>query len=112
MVLSAQFLLARQALFGGTSWELHGAVGGLAALPVLLLVGSSLSVARIRGFAWSAGLTGLLYMIQVALALGGPGLLAFHPFNAALLLTSTLVLAAKLERRSSATRANRARTSR
>lgn len=98
-ILSLQFLLAGQALFGGASWGLHGAVGGLAALPVLLLVGSSLAVTRLRGFAWSAGLTGLLYLVQVALGLGGPELLAFHPFNAALLLTSALVLAAKLERR-------------
>lgn len=98
-VIGAQFLLAGLALFGGASWDLHGAVGGLAAVPILVLAFGSLTVARLRGFAWWASLTSFLYFVQVALTFGGPGLLAFHPFNAALLLTSALVLAAKFERR-------------
>ncbi|WP_372426137.1 DUF6220 domain-containing protein [Salinarimonas chemoclinalis] len=98
-LLGAQFLLAGRALFAGTSWELHGALGGFIAVPVFLLAGSSLAIGRLRGFAWWASLTAVLYLIQVALALGGPGLLAYHPLNAALLLTSALVLAAKFERR-------------
>ncbi|GGK52736.1 DUF6220 domain-containing protein [Salinarimonas ramus] len=99
VLLGAQFLLAGRALFAGTSWELHGALGGFIAVPVFLLAVSSLAVARLRGFAWWALSTAVLYLTQVTLALGGPGLLAFHPVNAALLLTSALVLAAKFERR-------------
>lgn len=100
--LSAQFLLAGQALFGGMSWGAHGAVGGLIALPVLLLALGAAVVPRLRGLGWWAGAAVILYLLQVGLAAAGPSGLAFHPFNAALLLAASLVLLGKVERRVSA----------
>lgn len=98
-LLGAQFLLAGQALFGGMSWDLHGLVGGIIGLPVLVLTCGALAFARLRGFGWWAGLTMLLYVAQLWLSIADTGALAFHPFNGALLLTSALVLLAKVERR-------------
>lgn len=98
-LLGAQFFLAGQALFGGMSWDLHGLVGGIIGLPVLVLTGGALAFARLRGFSWWAGLTLILYLAQVVLAVADEGALALHPFNGALLLTSALVLLAKVERR-------------
>lgn len=57
---------------------------------------------RLRGFGWWAGVIGLLYALQLALASFGPGTLALHPFNAALLLTASLIFLFKVERRRSA----------
>lgn len=96
-----QFLLAGQALFGSMSWAAHGVVGVVVGLPVLILAGLSLGVPSLRGFAWWVGGILALYVLQIALAASGPSALAFHPFNAALLLTATLVLLAKVERRRS-----------
>lgn len=101
-LLSLQFLLAGQALFAGASWDLHGAFGSAVAIPVLTLVSYSLAVTRLRGFAWWAGVLGTLYALQLALASFGPDALAFHPFNAALLLTASLVFLLKVARRRSA----------
>lgn len=99
--LLAQFLSAGVALFrDGEVWLLHAAVGGALSLPVLGLAGGALFVRRLRGFGWWAGLTLVLYLVQVALAAGAnPSLLSLHPFNASLLLTASLVLLAKVERR-------------
>lgn len=99
--LFAQFLSAGTALFrDGEIWALHGAVGGALSLPVLALTAGALLLRRLRGFGWWAGLTLALYLTQVALAAGTQPLpLSFHPFNAALLLTASLVLLAKIERR-------------
>jgi len=101
-LLALQFLLAGQALFAGLPWDLHGALGGVIAIPVLTLLCCSLIVRRLRGFGWWAGLIGLLYALQLALASFGPGALALHPFNAALLLTASLIFLLKVERRRSA----------
>ncbi|MCG7625889.1 DUF6220 domain-containing protein [Epibacterium sp. Ofav1-8] len=98
-LLGAQFLLAGLALFGGMSWEFHGLVGGIVGLPVFALVGSAFAVARLRGFCWWAGLTLILYITQVVLAIDNTSALAIHPFNGALLLTLALVILAKVERR-------------
>ena len=98
-LIGAQFFLAGQALFGGMSWDLHGLVGGIIGLPVLVLAGGAVAFARLRGFGWWAGLTLILYLAQVVLAVADGGALALHPFNGALLLTSALVLLAKVERR-------------
>ncbi|MGN7870006.1 DUF6220 domain-containing protein [Paracoccus sp. 22332] len=97
--LAAQFLLAGQALFGGLPWEAHVTLGMALFVPVAALLSGALSIRRLRGFNWWAGLMSLLYLLQVALAAAGPAALAFHPFNAALLLASALVLLAKIERR-------------
>lgn len=97
--LAAQFLLAGQALFGGLSWEPHVTLGVMLFVPVAALLGGALLIRRLRGFNWWTGLTAILYLLQVALAAAGPAALAFHPFNAALLLASALVLLAKVERR-------------
>jgi len=99
ILVGAQFLLAGQALFGGISWSLHGIVGATIGLPVFVLAAYALVLARLRGFGWWAGLTLVLYLAQVGLAMAGTGALALHPFNGALLLTSALVLLAKVERR-------------
>lgn len=97
--LGAQFLLAGQALFGGMSWDLHGLVGAIVGLPALVLAGGAVALSRLRGFGWWAGLTLILYVAQVWLAMADAGGLALHPFNGALLLTAALVLLAKVERR-------------
>lgn len=98
-LLGAQFFLAGQALFGGMSWDLHGFVGAIVGLPVLVLAGGAIALPRLRGFGWWAGLTLILSVAQVGLAMADTGALAFHPFNGALLLTSAIVLLAKVERR-------------
>lgn len=99
--LLAQFLSAGAALFqDGELWGVHAEVGGVLAIPALALIGGALSVPRLRGFGWWAGLVFLLYLVQVVLAAGSePFPLSFHPFNGALLLTASLVLLAKVERR-------------
>lgn len=98
-MLGLQFLLAGHALFGGIGWGAHASVGGLVMLPVAALVGYAVFVPRLRGFAWWAGVVLTLYLLQVALAVSGPAALAFHPLNAALLLTASLVFLFKVERR-------------
>ena len=99
--LLGQFLLAGLGLFTSPGLlDLHGSVGGLLGLPVATLVGGSLLLPRLRGFRWWTGLIGLLYLVQVALgATGAPLPLSFHPLNAGLLLTASLVLLTKVERR-------------
>jgi hypothetical protein len=99
--LLAQFLSAGTALFrDGEMWRLHEAVGWSLSLPALALVGGALLLRRLRGFGWWAGLTCALYLTQVALAAEENLLpLSFHPFNGALLLTASLILLAKVERR-------------
>lgn len=98
-LIAGQFLLAGQALFGGMSWEMHSTLGGLAALPVIVLAAGAALLGHLRGFGWWAGLVAGLYILQVQLGAAGPAALAFHPFNAALLLTAALVLLYKIERR-------------
>lgn len=99
--LLAQFLSAGTALFRDAElWGLHGAIGGALAVPVLALAGGAVAAPRLRGFGWWAGLTLVLYLLQVALAAGGAPLpLSLHPLNAALLLSTSLILLAKVERR-------------
>lgn len=99
--LLAQFLSAGTALFRDAElWGLHGALGGALAIPVLALAGGAVAAPRLRGFGWWAGLTLVLYLLQVALATGGEPLpLSLHPLNAALLLSVSLILLAKVERR-------------
>jgi hypothetical protein len=99
--LLAQFLSAGTALFqDGEFWGVHATIGILLALPALALAGGAVLVARLQGFGWWAGLVVLLYLVQVVLAAGSQPLpLSFHPFNGALLLTASLVLLAKIERR-------------
>lgn len=99
--LLAQFLSAGTALFqNGELWGVHAAIGVLLVIPALALVGGAVLLSRLRGFGWWAGLVFLLYLVQVVLAAGSEPLpLSFHPFNGALLLTASLVLLAKVERR-------------
>jgi len=101
-LLALQFLLAGQALFARLPWDLHGALGGVIAIPVFTLLCYSLTVPRLRGFGWWSGVLGLLYALQLALASFGPSALAIHLFNAALLLTASLIFLFKVERRRSA----------
>lgn len=97
----AQFLSAGSALFQNSElWGIHAAVGGILAIPALALVGGSLSLSWLRGFGWWSGLVFVLYVGQVLLAAGSQPLpLSFHPFNGALLLTASLILLTKVERR-------------
>ncbi len=99
--LFTQFLSAGSALFHDQSlWGLHGAVGGALSAPVLTLLAGAVLVPRLRGFGWWAGLTFLFYLIQIWLAVGANPLgLSLHPVNGALLLTASLILLAKVERR-------------
>lgn len=102
LLVAFQFLLAGQALFAGQSWDLHGMVGGMTALPVLILLSYSLLLPRLRGFGWWAAVVTVLYVLQLMLASLGAAALALHPFNAALLLTASVILFLKVERRRSA----------
>lgn len=54
--VTAQFLLAGQALYGGAGFGLHAMLGSVLALPVLALLLGALLVRRLRGFAWWAGI--------------------------------------------------------
>lgn len=97
----AQFLTAGMALFSGVSdWALHKASGAVLSLPIILLLIGGFSIPRLRGFNWWIILILLLYILQVILASTGTLLaLAFHPLNGALLLTASLVLVVKIDRR-------------
>ncbi|GLO79881.1 DUF6220 domain-containing protein [Sulfitobacter pontiacus] len=97
--IGAQFALAGQALFNGLSWTLHGTVGALVALPILALFCAAFLIRQLRGFRWWAGLLLGLYVLQITLAAFGPAALALHPFNAALLLSASLIVLAKVEKR-------------
>lgn len=98
-----QFLSAGIALFRNPEWwGLHAGLGGALSLPVVVLVAAALFILRLRGFGWWAGLILLLYLAQVALAVAAtPLALSLHPLNGALLLSTSLVLLAKVERRRS-----------
>lgn len=99
--LFAQFASAGLGLFLNPDLVgFHASVGFALSLPVAGLLAGALAVKRLRGFGWWAGLAFLLYLGQVALAAtGAPLPLSLHPANAALLLTASLVLLAKVERR-------------
>lgn len=107
--LLTQFLSAGVALFHDqTLWGLHGATGGALSVPVLALLAASVFIPRLRGFGWWAGLTCLFYLTQIWLAAGARPLgLSLHPMNGALLLTASLILLAKVERRRAQTRPDR-----
>lgn len=96
-----QFLSAGLALFGGKNlWSLHASTGVTLSLLVVALLAGTLLVPRLRGFSWWAGLTFVLYGMQVMLAAGSvPELLALHPLTGALLLSAASVLLFKIERR-------------
>lgn len=102
VILLAQFFFAGQALFAGAAWDAHIAIGGLAALPILFMLGYALGMKRLRGFGWWAGALTILYVIQVVLAAGSDSWLQVHPLNAALLLTASIVFSFKVERRRAA----------
>ena len=99
VLLGLQFLLAGLALFGGIGWGAHATFGDLVSLPVVALAGYAMLVPRLRGFAWWASAIVVLYFGQIALAANGTAALAFPPLNAALLLSASLILLLKIERR-------------
>jgi Na+/proline symporter len=99
--LFAQFASAGLGLFLNPDLVgLHASMGFMLSLPATGLLAGALFVRRLRGFGWWAGLVFALYVAQVSLAAtGAPLPLSLHPANAALLLTASLVLLAKVERR-------------
>ena len=99
--LFAQFASAGLGLFLNPNLiGLHASMGFTLSLPAAGLLAGALVVRRLRGFGWWAGLVFALYIAQVSLAAtGAPLPLSLHPANAALLLTASLVLLAKVERR-------------
>lgn len=99
VALVGQFFLAGQSLFAGLPWSLHGMLGGLAAVPILIMATMACAIGYLRGFAWWALGCLTLYGVQIVLATSSATLLALHPFNASLLLTAALVSLAKTERR-------------
>lgn len=101
-LIGLQFLTAGLSLFVGLPWDIHGDLGGLIAVPILTLLGFALGAPRLRGFGWWAGVLTVLYGLQLALTAFGAVALAFHPFNAALLLTASLVILLKVQRRRAA----------
>ncbi|MDR6265908.1 DUF6220 domain-containing protein [Roseobacter sp. N2S] len=99
IALAGQFFLAGQSLFADLPWSIHGMVGGLAGVPIVVMAIMACAIGYLRGFAWWALGALALYGLQIALATGSATLLALHPFNASLLLTAALVLLAKTEHR-------------
>lgn len=99
LALAGQFFLAGQSLFADLPWSVHGMVGGLAAVPILIMAAMAFAISYLRGFAWWAVGVLAFYGVQIALATGSATMLALHPFNASLLLTAALVFLAKTERR-------------
>ncbi|MBX9464309.1 MAG: hypothetical protein KL840_15340 [Aquamicrobium sp.] len=99
--LVAQFASAGLGLFLNPDLiGLHASMGFTLSLPAAGLLAGALVVKRLRGFGWWAGLVVAFYIAQVSLAAtGAPLPLALHPANAALLLTASLVLLAKVESR-------------
>lgn len=97
----AQFLTAGFGLFFNADFlGLHGAIGIALSLPIIGILLCALLVRRFRGFGWWAGVVMLFYLAQVGLAAGGASLLlSLHPVNAALLLTASIILLFKVERR-------------
>ncbi|MDP3415255.1 DUF6220 domain-containing protein [Falsiroseomonas sp.] len=97
VLILAQFLLAGLALFpGGTDWSAHKALGVMLLLPILILVLD-------RSLRRRALLVALLYVLQIMWIVLGQKLnsallQALHPFNAGLLLTAALLLAAQVAR--------------
>lgn len=104
VLLLAQFLLAGLALYGDTGlWGVHGAVGGTAAIPILVVLAGALRGGRNRHLRWWAGLQALLYVSQIGWVVAdeASGLgwaMAMHPLNGALLLTAALTILAKVLR--------------
>lgn len=96
-----QFLSAGFGLFlNADLLSLHGAIGIALSLPTIGLLAGAILIRHLRGFGWWAGVVMLLYLIQVGLAAGGVPLpLSLHPANAALLLTASMILLFKVERR-------------
>ncbi|NYI30320.1 DUF6220 domain-containing protein [Sulfitobacter geojensis] len=99
VALAAQFFLAGQSLFADLPWSIHGTVGGLAGVPIVVIATMAFAIGYLRGFAWWALGALALYGVQITLAAGSATMLALHPFNASLLLITALVLLAKIERR-------------
>ncbi|MFP3590215.1 DUF6220 domain-containing protein, partial [Paraburkholderia sp. SIMBA_055] len=75
------------ALFiGAWDWQIHKAIGGALSLPIIVLCAGVLTIPRLRGFKWWAGLVFALFIVQFVLTAGANSLLlAFHPFNGTLL---------------------------
>ena len=96
-----QFLSAGLGLFLNPDlFGLHGAIGIALSLPAIGLVTGALLIRRLRGFGWWAGIVLALYAVQIGLAASAaPVPLSLHPANGALLLSASLILLAKVERR-------------
>ncbi|SOD98309.1 DUF6220 domain-containing protein [Caenispirillum bisanense] len=93
-----QFLLAGFGLFEDAGFEMHVVVGAALGVPAFAIFAGAVLVARLRPLAWWAGSLVASYLVQVALAAGGdPSLLAYHPFNGALVLVASVVLFAEVE---------------
>lgn len=99
VALAGQFFIAGQSLFAGLPWSIHGMVGGMAGVPIVIMAIMACAISYLRGFAWWACGALALYGVQIVLATGDATMLALHPFNASLLLITALVLLAKIERR-------------
>lgn len=97
----AQFVSAGFGLFiDAELLGLHGGIGIAMSLLVIALLTGALAIRRLRGFGWWAGVILALYAAQIVLAaLGAPVMLALHLVNASLLLTASIVLVFKIERR-------------
>lgn len=99
VALAGQFFLAGQSLFADLPWSIHGMVGGLTGVPIVIMAIMACAIGYLRGYAWWACGALALYGVQIALATGDVTMLALHPFNASFLLTAAIVLLAKTERR-------------
>jgi hypothetical protein len=98
-LLAIQFLLVGQPLSGNLLGDIHDLIDNVVAFQVLVIAGYALFVSRLRGFGWWACVIVLTYLAQFALPASGPVALVFQTFNAALLLSASLVLLFKIERR-------------
>lgn len=102
-LILTQFFLAGLAIFhDGAVWGLHGMLGSLIGLPVLILAGLPWFSHDLRPLRWWSLALLLTYTLQPLLASLATGsltiLAALHPPNALLMTAAVLVILLKLQR--------------
>lgn len=102
-LILAQFFLAGLALFhDGEAWGVHGMLGSLIGLPVLILAGLPWLSPDLRPLRWWGLALFLVYLVHILLAGAAANDMTFvaalHPPNALSLIALNLVLLLKIGR--------------